>query len=327
MNSEYGFIDLDVNWAAYINGSIRHKFYYTELPPHIENYIQRFGFERSVEIVEEVNPRQILVRRNQEYKPLVVYYPSGAGGNFLINVLSLSSDLIMNRFPTIEHKCNYICNHYDEEVSSTWHDINIMFQISEYNSKLVFQRLHPEESTVKNLWNFWINTDKLLLFKNRLLFSNLRKWNIDNIRYIEKSDGSMRLQHIIEGIEVPEKYVKNIRTRLLRFLEKHNIDIVTYYNLNSKTKNQIKTIFNDYTSTANPKTNSQCRLGDKKQTYFWDCNWNLDRDEFIFNLENLYTGLELNGFNPDVISKCYDSWISAVKRCHTAVLIDDIIIH
>jgi hypothetical protein len=317
---EYGIINLDFPYTTdtpwrFPRG---HIVYQKKLDNDILDILQKYGFDEAVKYIN--NSRKVLVDRNSE-NVVLLSFPAKSGGHFFGNSLSLSSDIVIENYSTAERKCNYICSGYNAELKY-WNDVNIAGKVDGTKSKFSIFISHTEEDlSVKKLWNFWNKSDRVILFKNISLFIGLRKciYSLSECGgYCE--DGVLR--H--ETLELSEKDLVNLQLerasrntkerKLNSILEKSNVNLNTYKKLSPIVQNNLKEVFNDKKSTL-PQTYSYCQLKTKKQIYFWDVNWYLDEEEFLSNMESFYIGLELSGFNKEILRLCYRCWISAMCRC------------
>lgn len=234
-----------------------------------------------------------------------IIYPPGSGGNFFMTCLSLSDSVVIHGYPNIERKCDYICSFYDSMDSKHWSDINIYYKISPKKTDYIFCHMHPEVWAyyeklshpnyidTKKLSDFGVNSNKIILFKNSFLFSILREPKI--------------LKSIPKNIDV-DTYIK-----MSNLLLKYKIDLITYHNLDSKIKHNLRLVCDNIKLNMS-KNYSYCLIKSKKQIYFWDVNWNLNEEDFLYNLKNFYIGFNLRGFNEEVLKKCYRSWMDSMYR-------------
>lgn len=298
MTDLYGILNLDLDyWNFKVS---KDEFYITELDPDVLNLIDELGYEEASKIFEEKNPNKHLIHRN--CKGIAMIYQPGAGGNFLLNCLLLSDYFLLDGLPTIEDRCQYLCFNYDNETTRYWHDTSM----SRHLSKLTETHLaHPFQVNVKRIWDFWIEFDTVILIKNSFLFIEMRKYILSSPMFSEDGRDSFQSRN---------NFINSKRDKLSQFLSNHNANISNYKKFYLENKDKFQEVFNDKKSTI-PQNYSYCKLKTKKQIYFWDANWNLDEEEFIFNLKNMYIGIGLTGFNQDIVSKCYRSWMNAMIRC------------
>lgn len=297
----YGILDLSY-YAANSRVS-KDEVYVKEVDLDVLNLIDEVGYEEASKIFEEKNPNKYLIHRNR--KGIAMIFQPGAGGNFLLNCLLLSDYFLIDGLPTIEDRCQYLCFNYDNETTRYWNDTSMLRHLSE----LEYHLAHPFDVNVKRICDFWPEFDTVILIKNSFLFIAMRKWLAVFSPEDEKDYFQAKTQSKTNFINNTKR-----RKKLSKLLFNHNINISSYKKFYSKNKDKFQEVFNDKKSTLR-QNYSYCKLKTKKQIYFWDANWNLDEEEFIFNLENMYIGLGLTGFNQDIVSKCYRSWINAMIRC------------
>lgn len=318
--TQYGILDFNIP-VSIVSGQIHfgskhHKTYKTELSPTLLNFIEKYGFEKTTNYLDKEVKLKALVKRDIK-NPILINFPCKSGGHFLSNCLALSKDFSIPKHPNIEDRCNFLCSEYNRE-DGYWNDVNIFSDISIDESKRNLCASHPDEgSTVKTLLNFWTNSENVILFKNIFLFVNLRKCVIRPVGY--NSDDTIRYYVPLPETEFmklqSEVYARNNNKRTLSdLLQKNNIDLIVFKKFSSENKNKLIELFNDKKSNLR-QNYSYCQLKTKKQIYFWDVNWYLDEEEFLNGMESLYLGLELDGYDREVIGKCYRVWMNAMCRC------------
>ena len=292
--NRYGILDLSNTWPV----PKTHQFYKTEIDSDLLKIIDELGYVKAKQYFDSQNDRKFLVDRWAD-NSLQVLYPASSGGNFLVNCLILSKDILMANYPKSQDRSDWICSRYDEE-GLYWNDVSLNpYAYVEIKSKFIFDLAHPEEGSVKKRWNFWPKSNKIIIFKNSSLFCALRKYIVPPTEYcVDESE--------------PEKTLTK-SDKLHDILNKYDINLLNYKDLSSNIRNEIKNIFNDKKSNF-LQNYSYCDLKTKKQFYFWDVNWFLDKQEFLFNLNKIYDGLELSGFSQKLIGNCYDAWINAMCR-------------
>lgn len=285
----YGIIDHSSQYHK------SHIFLKTKLPIKILYLIKEKGFKKVSNYFK--NKNKFLVDRNTN-NVVIVSFPPGSGGNFLINCLSLSSDILNSKYPNIEDKCNYIISMYScsKLKKSFWYDVLIgpEFTREEINdkSKYIFHLSHPfTNSNINQLFKFWIKSDKVIIFKNSTLFRGLRKFFYPRFK---------------ENIEKKSFHEK------IKILKKYDINLSNYSDLPFMVKEGLQKKLNDKKNDL-PQNYSYCQLENKKQIYFWDVNWFLSEEEFIFNVKMLYDAFELNGFDSNAIIMCYKNWLNCLK--------------
>jgi len=293
--NRYGILDLSNTCP-----SKTHQYYKTELDSDLLNTIDELGYIKAKHYFDSQNVGKFLIDRWAD-NSLQVLYPPSSGGNFLVNCLALSNDILTVNYPESQDKCDWICSRYDEQ-GLYWNDtiLNLYVRIK---GKFIFDLSHPDETCVKKCWDFWSKSDKIIIFKNSSLFCALRKCIISSMTYHEDKD------EFLPELQKTSNKVKKFQ----EILKKYDINLLNYKDLSSNIKSEIKNIFNDKKHTLK-QNYSYCQLKTRKQIYFWDVNWFLDKDEFIFNLNKVYDGLELSGFSQELIGKCYDSWMGAMCR-------------
>ena len=268
MKDRYGLVALD-------NDNL--QTHTRPIDDEILQHISDFGFESAF---NEVRDGKFFLTDRQFDNLVFLIYPFASGGNFLANCLCLSDSIVT----TLDDKCDFICSNY-EKISKYWNDVQIYGFIRPKHTKYYYHVIHPIQNTAKRLWEFWPDSDKMIILKNASLFVSLRKC-------ILSGDTSLLGRHN------------------RKFLNRLDFNLFMYEDLSIELKSKLKERFND-----RKQNYSSCRLKSKKQIYFWDVNWYLDEDEFIHNIEQLYVGLELSGLNRDNLIRVYRTWMNAMCRC------------
>jgi len=330
--TNYGIIDYNPDifndektWSVGWRMPKNNKIYQTKINSKILESIHKYGFETVRKYLSENSSKQLVDREKEDIT--LISFPYKSGGHFFGNCLSLSDKVFIPSYPTIEDKCNFLCSSYDSE-KKYWNDVNISH---ESLSKSFILSHIEEDRNVKTLWNFWSNSNSVILFKNISLFVGLRKcvasWKSSNGYYDVDENGNQILLHKV--LKLSESDVVNLQwkgsarntreTNLHNILNESKINIVNYHKLSPKVRNNLKTIFNDKNSNS-PQVYSYCKLSTKKQVYFWDVNWYLDEQEFLSNMKSFYVALDLGDFDEESTKKCYRSWMKALYRCAYNIL-------
>jgi len=307
-----------------------YSYYYTEVPQKILNLICEKGFKGFKEVQDYFDKNlsgaldAYLVKRDVE-NLIPVIYPPGAGGNFLINCLSLSPDIGPNIWdPSLNNslspnhvfnpveRCNFICSKY-RKLKFSWDDVIIwpsrsQSMLSINRCKYLFDLIHKfkiysngqKKGGMNNLWKFWEKSDKIIIFKNSRLFKILRICS--NRVAWASARCNMTFFKLEDRLLIDKKIFK-----------KNKLDVMTYKNLPPEEKFSLQQKYNDKRDNL-IQDYSYCNLKTKKQIYFWDTNWFLDASDFILNVGYLYDALELSGFDENLVSLCYNSWIEAIHR-------------
>ena len=219
---------------------------------------------------------------------VIVCYPGGAGGKFLINSLGLSTGAVFQRIGfavsqinngiNTKYKSKYL--HYQlDAVTDHWNDLNLgcgqLFGANNVDyltgqelqfdpriedvinsGKYIFLVAH-DISFLKAYLKIWKNP-KIIMFKNTRNFIESR----GNFRFTGLSEPTPR-----------------------------QID----YSINS-----FEFEVNRFTATTNP--------------IWWDTNWFFSRSDTMTNIQKLYNTLGLTDFDEGYIGPYYDAWISKLEQ-------------
>jgi hypothetical protein len=250
----------------------------------IREYHLKFGDNEQLK--RKINPKRNKLYDRESKKVILVNYKQGAGGNFLINCLCLSSSIESKRefkiLNTLEKKIDYIKNGMNKIniKELNWKDVSLCDRSEEIVngdfSGVAFFKSHDTYHLNQDL-NFWINP-KVIIFKNCSLFCYLRSciWNIDN------------------GDKTYQTYCE--------------YSIKKFLNLNKNKQKLIKSYFQD------EKYDYKNFEKNDKFLYVWDTNWYLSLDETLFHLNEIYKLLNLEDFNEEIISWYYEIWIDKMEQ-------------
>jgi hypothetical protein len=246
----------------------------------IREYHLKFGDNKQLK--RKINPKRNKLYDRESKKVILVNYKDGAGGNFLINCLYLSSNIVTKReskiLDTLEKKIDYIKDGMNkiniEEFK--WEDVSLSDRSEDIVNGdfpgLAFFKSHDLCEINKDL-NFWINP-KIIMFKNSSLFCYLRSCTWNNGYYTNYCEYSIK----------------------------------QFLNLNENKRQIIKTYFQDKGDDyKNFEKND-------KLLYVWDTNWYLSLDETLFHLNEIYKLLNLENFNREIISWYYEIWIDKMEQ-------------
>ena len=262
---------------------------------------------------------------------IIVCYPSGAGGKFLINSLGLSNNAVFqdarlasaqlnNNFNQVD-KINYLKNEL-QNVKDKWTDLNLgclqLFGISDDSyyiytpqvvKKLTFSPVIDSLSN-SNLKYFivahwptqceqylkvWPNA-KVIYFKNCEKFISFRNMSVER-----------EIWNTIRGDNWP------------------TIAPVTFEEMDvlpESVKQELDTIFLDAKALleraiVNRRFNLNYHddsANDFPQQITWDTSWYLSSDITVSKIKELYNLLNLDMFNEELIYNYYNQWINKLKE-------------
>lgn len=229
-------------------------------------------------------------------KIILLVFEGGSGGHFLSNCLSLS-DEIDSSHGKKEGKVNHIKKCFSlQNISDSlvWNNI-LVNDIKKTDSESYFfilahpiyyspdSKMNKIKHCIDRHLDFWEGCKKIIVFKNSNLFISLRKcvWKEEELNgNIERFDNFFK-----------------------------NISLINYFNLTEDQQIKLKKICKDEIELY-----SSCDLNTKKETYVWDTNWFLSKEDTLQNIKNLYDYFDLSGFDVNVIGWYYDLWINQLKN-------------
>jgi hypothetical protein len=259
---------------------------------------------------------------------IIVAFPTGAGGKFLINCLGLSNGSVMQDAELISRQLNQSLISNDKfnilqqrifSIRRRWNDLdfgylytgtviedyrdyykNNDFSIFKFNpdleqvintDKLFFYEAH-DVSDINILLKVWPNA-KIILFKNCLNFILDRQ---------ARSDAREAWQGIISNAESPEKWPEHAP------LTYNELDQCSDY-----VKNQLTTTF------KNAKYHERLvddieKYKSSNETYYWDTDLYFSTEKTTMAVKELYDCLGLIDFNPEHIAEYHKLWINKLNE-------------
>ena len=216
---------------------------------------------------------------------VIVTYPAGAGGKFLLNCLGLSENFLLQDINlaiqqiqgllTTEKKFNLLQQRL-RKITTTWNDLDLgcreLFGVDNirYHRPVIkaqdIDSFNPELKTVidSNCYFGSVNHSAYTLKKQLDVWNNatvIRLINTNDFVY------HWRPYQVIES---------NNEYNSFSDIELPNVDI--------------------------------------KKTIAWDCNNYFDADQFVHSMQELYKKFGLSDFDPDAIKILYDDWQQALNR-------------
>ena len=207
---------------------------------------------------------------------IIVEFPTGSGGSFLISCLNLSDDVAKHL--SKDYKINYIKILLSKSKSaSSWFDpINFSFnwdtsevEKSINNNEFTFIGYHnyKNHTPTKHALNFF-NNAKVLRFENWIPFYMIRRYfpDISFDDYFKLSFEERK--ELFSSINMSEDI------NLTHYLNEYEHDV-------------------DYT---------------------WDTSNFFDRKRFLNGIEKLYDDIGLSGFDSELLGWYYDEWIAVMRN-------------
>ena len=215
---------------------------------------------------------------------IIVEFPQGTGGSFLISCLNLSDDVA--KYISKDGKKNYLETLISKsKLSTSWFDpINFSFtwdtskvEKSINNNEFTFILTHHYDqqkvqrcTPTKNFLNFFHNA-KVVRFENWIPFYVIRK-------YFPKTSFDEYLKL------TPEK-----RKELFSSIDtKNDMNLINHLNAHKNTAD-----------------------------YIWDTSNFFNRKRFLNGIRKLYDDIGLSGFDSDLIGWYYDEWIVTMRNWGT----------
>ena len=212
---------------------------------------------------------------------IIVEFPQGTGGSFLISCLNLSDDVA--KYISKDGKKNYLEALISKsKLSTSWFDpINFSFtwdtskvEKSINNNEFTFILTHHYDqqkvqrcTPTKNFLNFFHNA-KVVRFENWIPFYVIRK-------YFPKTSFDEYLKL------TPEK-----RKELFSSIDtKNDMNLINHLNAHKNTAD-----------------------------YIWDTSNFFNRKRFLNGIRKLYDDIGLSGFDSDLIGWYYDEWIVTMRN-------------
>jgi hypothetical protein len=246
-------------------------------------------------------------------KNIIISYPEGCGGNFLLNCLYFNdssscttspflttpkcTDISVSTLDNIEEKLNYIISETEDQ--SIWTDpiIKLNCKVQDHKILITTGHLSGIEDTLLeglqaylNLWQYfhlYPNCKTIIYYKNTKLFKCLREYEKYSPWVGDKSVG-----------------VGTVKQTILSFIKK-----------SQETKKKLIDLCND-----EDQVYSHCYIDSKITCHVWDTNWYFSEKDTIDHIEELYELLSLPGFNENAISKYYNVWIKTLDDLKTKAL-------
>ena len=225
-------------------------------------------------------------------KPIIVCYPRGTGGKFLINCLGLSDDVLLSDFKLAQRQLNNQLTPSDK-------------------LDLLLDRL---STTSAQNWND-LDLSHVRLFDSMSLlntFSNEEK---------EKFSGSSYTSVIDPNLFLNTRATHTIINSNKAFgFESHGLNEAEfYYNLwDDATMILFDDNFNLFYQYRTPYSmykNIDWEFNKVKlaRCLFWSADAFLHEDTFLTKIEELYKNIGLSGFNKDYVSAYRSAWLDTIR--------------
>lgn len=230
-----------------------------------------------------INGRQVHFMDVNRYSKniIVVQFPQGTGGSFLMSCLNLSNDVA--KYISKDDKKSYIkqilyrsktrSEHYDPvNFSFCWDVDDVEKSINSDEFTFILSHHYDQEdifkcTPTKKVVNFFHNA-KVLKFENWIPFYIIRRF--------------------LPGISFDE-YLKATP---------------------EKRKELFSSVNTKHDSNLIPHLNAPKNVGD----YTWDTFNFFDRKRFLNGIEKLYDDIGLSGFDSELIGSYYDEWIVVMRN-------------
>lgn len=285
------------------------------------NYIIYDFFEKGswpyLYYVKSKEELEVVKRHNKDIKDCVtiktnfnsdkvslVLYEAGAGGNFLINLLSLSSN-VLSHHKTLKGRVWAFVNSIRENTSAKWKDLHLseIYRVNQHKEeegdKWFFIIDHPVQPCIESIQvnsiaeyhlSAWSNCKKIIKFKNSNLFCFLRR-----CVWCKKLNGEI----------IYDKFpqLKNGRVIYSSFF----LTLSDYFDFDEEKKTYLK---EKYRNAGWENEYDYCELDTKREIYFWDTEWYLSEEETLINIKKFYDYFDFPVFNDRIIRTLYKLWIA-----------------
>jgi len=266
-------------------------------------------------------------------KIIIVVYPNGAGGKFLINCLGLSDDCV---FQSAELAVRQLCGKFTQQdkiaylldklnnTTEKWDDLDLhtpyLFGInsSEYmikhindinfnrcieplinlNQHYLFITAH-QYALVEACITGWPNA-RIILFENTEKFVSERCIRRPNKFFniwveIRKDNWPKLIPNTFDGLEkLPPAILTNLKSNFAEFYSSY----VEY----------LTELYPSHQTVINFKNNFSEKI------ILWNTNWYFSEKDTVREVGNLYVNLNLNNFNSTFITDYYHAWLNKIKN-------------
>lgn len=268
---------------------------------------------------------------------VIPFYPTGAGGKFLINCLGLSDNAFFQDSELVklqlasklsrEDKFNLLINRLSE-VNNTWNDLsmgcNLLLGVDAHQYLDYFNPKSAEElqsipfdpivETISKqnklffviahsvfmlnpLLHAWKNA-KVILFKNSEPF--IKKYDRNIIEWWAGFTLFDTEQLFGDLEQLPQETIDTLNKFLLeRTNGERNLQSWIWHVKGLKMHDSFVTDFEN-------------QLG--ARALVWDTHWYLNKEQTVEGIRNLYSSLEFDDFNKEMISVYYDMWIQTLTK-------------
>ena len=219
---------------------------------------------------------------------IILWYPGGAGGKFLINALGLSNSAVLQDNELAIKQVRDLFTPADklahlrmqlDLVTTHWNDLNLgCEQFFNFSNDLYLKNqpidINPNIEFVinNNLYFFIVAHDARYIREYLKRWPNAKVIIFKNVRDFILSRGNFRFTGI------PEPTNQQINQSIINF------DF------------EVK------------------RFNNRNEPIWWDTNWFFSKDDTVSNIKQIYNIFGLNDFNEDYISTYYDLWINKLEQ-------------
>lgn len=242
-------------------------------------------------------------------KIILFWHCGGDGGNFLMNCLFLSDDILLDKLD-LKSKIVLWNDSIQAQKNIIWKDFSYTYDYNlddiRNDKTLLFVKVHLLSDILQCIKIF--KNSKVIIFKNPLLFQRIRRCVWDGAKLINGGKGSF-VGHFNNELPINFREFMNLEEdQKNKIIKEHNNLIKKYYEnheYSSEKRNAHQIInlidFKNYPRYPNP-------------FYSWDVNWYLSEKNTLDNIEILYNMLSLSGFDRKLISKFYNMWIDKMDE-------------
>lgn len=235
-------------------------------------------------------------------KVSLVIYDAGAGGNFLVNLLSLSSN-VLSQYNTFEGRVKAFVNWIQGNTSAKWQDLHLseVYRVDKHKERgkdqwffIIDHFLQSNNKTVEvnSIIEYhlsaWPNCKKIIKFKNSNLFCFLRRcvWS-------KTQNGEI----------IYDKFPQLKNGRIVS--DSFSLTLGDYFDFDEEKKTYLKEKYRNAEQEYD-----YCELDTKREIYFWDTEWYLSEEETVINIKRFYDYFDFPVFNDRIIRTLYKLWIA-----------------
>ena len=280
---------------------------------------------------------------------IIVAYPNGAGGKFLINSLALSNQAVLQHCSlsalNSSQKIELLCHRYDNRKGERWGDIGLgcfeLFGVNQvplgYNNQGPWGNDNQSPHSQTDLE--YRDVIARLIKQQKYFF--LVVHDLDCLAHVLKIWSNAKVIHftnyqdfILTHRWLPVHHQFSNRLRAFKTWWKSRSQPnwparppSTFIEFQQPEYQQIAEHIKSieplmiHNLPECPNVDFQSMLGPENWNISWDASWYLEWEQYRSHIQMLYAQLGFDDFDADKIQRLYNCWISAMQR-HLHYLID-----